>query len=354
LNAKFSISFQTGRYAAALLAFVLLSSCQSRVPREPSLEFSRVPPAGDGSPDKVDAIAGRVQGARPGNRIVLFARSGVWWVQPLADKPFTAIQQDATWKSVTHPGSAYAALLVDSRYHPPLTVNALPEKGGSVLAVATVPGTPRSARRTIQFAGYQWETREAPADYGGARNVFDPANVWTDQQGFLHLHISRRGNRWVSAELKLARSLGYGSYRFVVGDVAHLEPATVLALFTWDDFGPPREMDIEISRWGEPQDKNAQFVIQPYVVPANTIRFTTPPGTLTYWIDWQPGRAAFKTFRGSSASQGTQPIAEHVFTSGIPSPGDERVHFNFYVFNNRRNPMQREAEVIVEKFEFLP
>ena len=44
----------------------------------------------------------------------------------------------------------------------------------------------------------------------------------------------------MSAEVKLSRSLGYGSYRFVVQDVAHLEPAAVFALFTWDDSARPR------------------------------------------------------------------------------------------------------------------
>ena len=57
-------------------------------------------------------IAGRVKGARKGQRIVLFARSGMWWVQPLAADPFTKIQPDSRWRSTTHPGSAYAALLV--------------------------------------------------------------------------------------------------------------------------------------------------------------------------------------------------------------------------------------------------
>jgi hypothetical protein len=139
-----------------------------------------------------------------------------------------------------------------------------------------------------------------------------------------------------------------------VRDVAHLEPAAVFALFTWDNSGPPREMDIEVSRWGEPADKNAQYVIQPYVVPANTVRFEAPAGILTYWIDWQPGRAAFQTVRGSSSHMGRDVIAEHVFTSGIPSPGNERIHMILYVFGNKSNPLQHGCEVIIEKFEFLP
>jgi hypothetical protein len=318
---------------------------------EPSIEFIHVPPAGDGSPDKLEEIEGRVTGSRPGQRIVLFALSGVWWVQPVTEHPFTPIRPDSTWKNSTHPGVAYAALLVDSRYRPPLTANTLPEKGGPVVAVATVRGTqPRSPPRILRFSGYQWETRETASDRGGSINFYDPGNAWTDGQGLLHLRVTRQREHWVSAEVKLSRSLGYGSYRFVVRDVSQLEPAAVFAMFTWDDQGPSREMDIEISRWGEPEDKNAQYVIQPYVVPANTVRFSAPAGPLTYWMDWQPGRMSFRTIRKSSGNV----VAEHVFTSGIPTAGNERIYMNLWAYNNKRYHLQHEFEVVIEKFEFLP
>lgn len=320
-----------------------------------AIEFSRIPSVGDGSADTLVRIEGRVRGARPGDRIVLFALSGVWWVQPLAAEPFTAIQPDATWTNSTHPGSAYAAILVAPRYNPPLTVRTLPERGGPVLAVATTTGSAAAApERTLEFSGYQWAVRQTPSDHGGWLNYFDPSNAWTDERGFLHLRINRQRDHWASAEVTLSRSLGYGSYRFVTHDVSHLEPAAVFALFTWDPLGPPREMDIEISRWGEPEDKNAQYVIQPYVVPANTVRFNAIPGTLTHWINWQPGRVYFRTTRGASSNPAADVVAEHLFTSGVPSPGGERIRMNVYVYGNKRNPLQRETEVIVEKFEFLP
>lgn len=323
----------------------------SKASVEPSIAFTRVPPAGDGSPDKLEEIEGRVTGARPGQRIVLFALSGVWWVQPLTGKPFTPIRADSTWKNSTHPGVAYAALLVDSSYRPPLIANALPEKGGPVRAVATVRGAqPESPSRILRFSGYQWETRETASDRGGSLNFYDPSNAWTDKNGLLHLRVTRQGDHWVSAEVKLSRSLGYGSYRFVVRDVSQLAPAAVFAMFTWDDVGPSREMDIEISRWGEPEDKNAQYVIQPYLVPANTIRFDAPAGPLTFWMDWRPGRMAFKTVRESTG----RVVAEHVFTSGIPTAGNERIYINLWAYVNKRYPLQHEFEVVIEKFEFLP
>ena len=162
-------------------------------------------------------------------------------------------------------------------------------------------------------------------------------------------------DHWVSAEVKLSRSLGYGSYRFVVRDVSHLEPAAVFALFTWDDLGPAREMDIEISRWGEPEDKNAQYVVQPYVVPANTVRFAAPGGRPHLLDGLAAGPGIVQDHpRFHIEQSASDVVAEHVFTSGVPSAGNERIHMNLYVYGNKRHPLQHEFEVVIEKFEFLP
>ena len=198
----------------------LLGCATTRARGKPSIEFTVVPEARIGSPDRVELIEGRVAGPVSTDRVVLYALSGIWWVQPLADQPFTAIRADLTWSSRTHPGIVYAALLVDSRYQPPLTLDALPEKGGPILAIATVPGSaPRTSPFALHFSGYQWEVRQSSAEFGG----YDPKNAWTDKNGYLHLRITGKPGRWANAEVKLSRSLGYGSYRFVVEDAAHLE-----------------------------------------------------------------------------------------------------------------------------------
>ena len=51
---------------------------------------------------------------------------------------------------------------------------------------------------------------------------------------------------------------------------------------------------------------------------------------------------------------GSNFVAQHVFTSGIPSPANERIHLNFYMYKSKRNPLRHDAEVIIEKFEFRP
>ena len=337
----------------------LLNGCATRqAATVPSIEFSVVPNAEEGGPDKTAPIAGRVAGARPGQRVVLFARSGIWWIQPTRDEPFTAIQPDATWSNSTHMGTEYAALLVEPEYRPPVTIDTMPSVGGGVVAVKIVPGqkSDQPGPRTIQFGGYEWQVRTVRSTRGGRNNNYDPANAWTDESGFLHLRIANNDGEWSCAEVKLSRSLGYGSYRFVVRDVSHLEPAAVLSMFTWDEAEAGqnhREMNIEIARWGDEASKNAQYVVQPYYVPANVIRFNVPAGVLTHSFRWEPGRVAFKTVRGAQAD-GPNAIAEHIFTSGVPSPGGESIHLDLFIFGNETNPLKKDVEVVIEKFEYLP
>jgi PAS domain S-box-containing protein len=108
----------------------------------PVIEFTKVPRASVGGPDRTDIIEGRVIRARPGQRIVLFAQWGTWYVQPLADQPFTTIQPDSKWRNLTHFGLQYAALLVDGDYQPPARIESLPSPGHGVVAVAVVNGRP--------------------------------------------------------------------------------------------------------------------------------------------------------------------------------------------------------------------
>ncbi len=290
--------------------------------------------------------------------MVLYARSGTWWVQPLVNEPFTAIEPDATWRNSTHLGTEYAALLVTADYRPPARTDALPTEGGAVLAVATVKGEgPASPpARTVTFSGYQWQVRQLPSDRGGP-NEYDPANVWTDDDGALHLKIAGRPGQWTSAEVILTRSLGYGTYSFVVRDVSHLEPAAAFGMFTWDDLGVEqnhRELGVEISRWGEPSSQNAQYVIQPYFVPANVTRFTAPAGRLTHSFTWAPGRVSFKTVLGALGGAASRTVAQHDLTSGVPTPGSESIRINLYVFGYASVALKNGAEVVIEKFEYLP
>lgn len=155
-----------------LLLVALLVGCSWRDDGKPSITLTSVPPAEHGGGPTLDRISGRVRNARSEHRVVLFARSGAWYVQPYADQPLTPIQPDATWVNSTHLGTEYAALLVEPGYTPPAYAAELPHVGNGVAALTIVAGTPPFWRawwfRAAMFAlalfalvmAYQWHVRQ--------------------------------------------------------------------------------------------------------------------------------------------------------------------------------------------------
>ena len=327
----------------------------------PSIELTKIPPAAQGGRERIDTIAGRVRNARPGQQIVIYAHSGPWWVQPWPDRALIPIRADSTFNTETHLGFEYAALLVEPEYHPLPTVDIVPTQGGLVALVTIVKGTgtPQFAPvGSLKFSGYDWSVRTIASDKGGTNNLYDPENAWTDSSGALHLQIKRKSGRWSCAEIFLNSSLGYGTYVVTVRDTSHLEPAAVFSMFTFDEWNGEqhyREMDIEVSRWGDAESKsNAQYVVQPFYNPGNLFAFLAPAGPLTYLMRWESGHATFKTFRGRSAGAGMPLVSEHEFTSGVPSPGQAKPRLILYVVASDKNPLQKPSEVVIEKFEYFP
>lgn len=347
------------RHVLSLLcALAALAGCAPGPGSEaPAIEFTKVPEAAEGGIDRLATIAGRVTGARPGQHVVLYAKSDRWWVQPFANASDTPVGEDGLFENRTHLGTQYAALLVEADHVAVPTVETLPPVGGTVAAVAMTAGSGSyepPVPRTIGFSGYDWEIRQTSSDRGGS-NLYDAANAWTDADGALHLKLARVGDDWRSAEVRLTRALGYGTYLFTVRDTSHLDPASALGLFTWDQEGAEqnhRELDVEISQWGDPSIANAQYVVQPYYVAANVLRFNAPPGRLTHSFRWEPGRVQFATRRGSASTGPT--LRAHESTAGIPTPGDERVVLNLYYFRYAPVPPQTDVEVVIERFLYVP
>lgn len=139
--------------ALLLLMSLAVAGCQQSItPRaDPQILFTQVPEANPGDHDRQDVIEGTVHGARPGQRMILYSKSGgLWWVQPLLTSPFTAILPDRSWRNETHFGTEYAVLLVDPSYHPAANLRDIPKPGGLVSAVAvTLASVPQFLSFTL-------------------------------------------------------------------------------------------------------------------------------------------------------------------------------------------------------------
>ena len=71
-------------------------------------------------------IGGQVHGIdrseRGDYRVVIYAGTNQWYVQPLRTEPLTRIRGNLKWSNKTHLGEAYAALLVREGYVPAETL----------------------------------------------------------------------------------------------------------------------------------------------------------------------------------------------------------------------------------------
>jgi hypothetical protein len=338
----------------------LLYGCYSKsLSTNASVEITEVPPADPGGPVQMGFIGGRVTHAKADESVVIYAHSGIWWIQPFANDTFTKLQPDATWRNATHLGADYAALLVEPGYHAPSRLTTLPSLGNGVVAIAVTPGKPGKPlpSQKIQFSGYEWNVDHTAVDRAGQLQQYDPANVWTDDKGFLHLRTQERNGVWSCAEVSLTRSLGYGTYIFVVQDTSQLGPSAAFSLYTRDNFSTvdtPNELDIQLSRWGLATSQNAQYIVQPFYVPENVWRFTAPAGVLTHILHWEPGRASFATVSGATFEPRAAKVAEHTFITNVPTPAKETTHIDLYNYRRTKDSHFKKEEVVIERFEFFP
>jgi hypothetical protein len=235
------------------------------------------------------------------------------------------------------------------------------------------PGIPASAEscnqtydgysRRIDFSGYTWAVKDHGSQKAGpGPNFFSASsdNVWVDDAGRLHLKITKSKGKWAAAEVISLCSFGYGTYRFYLdSEVDKLDPNVVLGLFTWSDDPADNhiELDIEFSRWANPNNLNAQYVVQPYDTPGNIFQFWQPAAwaQTTQTLSWTPGSAAFESYTGHWASgQSEGPFASHEFIAGIPSPGNENARINLWLFRGRAPSDRKPVEAIISRFEFEP
>ena len=229
---------------------------------------------------------------------------------------------------------------------------------------------------TLQFAGRSWEIKDSPSTpIGPGPNLFsaDPADVWSDSNG-LHLSIHEYADDWFSTEVRLAESLGYGTYMYQTESRLDLLDANaVLGAFTFDLSGgspipgdPYREIDFEDSRWGNPADPmNAQMVVQPYTVAGNIERYTLPDlstdSKLTRFFTWSPGKVEFFAVRGhhTPTSYGPQDVI-HQFsyqhdgtTRFVPTPGQEQFHLNLWLTDSSGPLDDQPIEILVNDFQYF-
>lgn len=285
------------------------------------------------------------------HKVVLWAKTDRWYVQPYTISPYTVIQGDGSWSSFTNSWDRIVALLVDSSYVPDSIRAYHPSTDPGVIGWDEYPA--RSIHY-IDWSGYRWRIKDADL-VGPGPNYFsdDTANVWTDASDRLHLKIDRRDSIWYCAEVILDQNQGYGVYSFKLDSrVDSLGFNTIFAGFLYETIN--QEFDMEFSqRLADPF--NSQYVVQPWYNPGNIEFYNMPVLAWTsHSLEWRPDRIVFESWRGH-ADTSTPETLIHSWTytgDDIPLPGGERMIFNLYLFGGEPPASGTGDEVIIESFQY--
>jgi hypothetical protein len=298
-------------------------------------------------------VHGTTDNADPATmHVVLYAKTDQWYVQPFIASPNTTIAEDGTWQNGTHPWNHMLALLVDATYQFTATSVRHPASAPGVLAWDEFPT--RTGERTIRFSDHTWAVKSGDLA-GPGPNYFSDSeeSVSVDTEG-LHLAIRKEGDRWYTAEVFLLGSLGYGTYRFTVATPLNaLDANVVFSGFTYES--ADRELDIEFSPFlADPQ--NAQYVVQPYTVPGNLVRFDMPGDAVTtHEFEWRTDHVGFRSWRGDGEPTDDVTIDSFTYTgANIPPPGGERMHFNYWLFGGNPPASGTDSSITVSSFRFVP
>lgn len=236
-----------------------------------------------------------------------------------------------------------------------LTAGASPS-GGDVRPVA------EADERVIRFGGFRWDVKRSSEPVGPGPNRFSgrPQDVWVDDHGRLHLTITKRDGHWWSTEIVSRRAFGHGRYVFsVAGPVEDLDPNAVLGLFTWSDEPEEhhREIDVELSRWGDAGARNAQFVVQPWHRAGHRHRFraTAERSVTTYSFAWRSERVNFLAQQGPLAVP-PEPgdLIERWSFAGDDVPSAEGAHarINLWLFRGDPPAEGERVELVLTDFDF--
>jgi hypothetical protein len=65
-------------------------------------------------------------------------------------------------------------------------------------------------------------------------------------------------------------------------------------------------------------------------------------------------QVTFTTYVGSQVAERAHPLNQHVFAARVPTAGGELARINLYAVGWGKVPLQRENEIVVEKFKYYP
>ncbi len=218
----------------------------------------------------------------------------------------------------------------------------------------------------IVFGGQTWAVKKfAKMDPGPNKWTDDKTAIFLDKKGHLNLNIVKDGKGWACTELVCNDSLGFGTYTWTYrADLATFDSQAVLGLFTYQNSAnskgiPDKEIDFEMSRWGNPKNELGQFVLQPYIADnkKNIQRFEIPTNVkqpITAKYVWSKGKveALCTDAAGKELQKWSYETDTEKGVAVPPAEGKEKAIINLWLFQGKAPQLGKPVGVVVESFSF--
>jgi endo-1,3-1,4-beta-glycanase ExoK len=196
----------------------------------------------------------------------------------------------------------------------------------------------------INWKGQDWTLWSGKSDPGN--NNWNKTGAWVDNQNRLHLTIINKNGKWYCTGLDSQYKYTYGTFTWTVASPVYtFNKNSVLGLFTYQDDN--HELDIETSKWGNDNNNNLDYSVQPFKIKGNEHSFNvkgTNGANTTYRIEWKP------TYIKFSSMQNGKIVNEWNYTNiaGIPKT-PENVCMNLWL-NNKPPSDGKNVECIISDF----
>ena len=232
------------------------------------------------------------------------------------------------------------------------------------------------------FANKQWiiDTDESPGS-----NLYSDSieNIWLDELGQLHFRMTRdkETKRWKCIEIYSdQQEWGYGKYEFEIEVVSDgkIDENVVIGLFAYDNsitaHKSNNELDIEFSRWGNPNADNGNFVVWYDTTEGDekrnlcTFSLQLVGNSSIHSFEWTNDNIIFdsseitfcplypESFTYLEGDNVVGPNGDGYGYGYIPIPNKERVYINLWLHNGNpyNEDKMEEVELVIKDFKFTP
>jgi hypothetical protein len=190
--------------------------------------------------------------------------------------------------------------------------------------------------------------------------------VRVDASGALVLRLDRTDDGWRGAQLRTTTRHGLGRYALRVREgLAGLPPSAVAGFFVYGGRDFADEIDVEISRWGDPDSAAITYAIwptepSPEPDPEMTARRASPRAlrdVTTHGFEWSDGVVQFRSVEGLVSAQALfadgEPFARwryeaHERRHGQIPRGPLPLYLNLWVHRTARMDDLQSLEIVLD------